>query len=67
MASEKKKTHLKRKEKRWGKKRLAMRVALTLQNLVTSDLWESGTNEADGDKDGGGGWERTIKMKMEKS
>lgn len=50
-----------------GKKRLAMKTALTLHNLVTSDLQESGTNEADGDKDGGGGWERTIKMKMEKS
>lgn len=44
-----------------------MKVSLTLQNLVTSDLQESGTNEVDGGQDGGGGWERTIKMKMEKS
>lgn len=35
--------------------------------LATSDWQESGTHEADGGKDGGGVWERTIKMKTEKS
>lgn len=67
MASEKKKTHLKRKEKKIGKKGLAVKVGLTLQDLVTSHLQESGTNEADGGKDDGGGRERTIKMTTEKS
>ena len=66
MTSEKKKTQ-RGKEKDGGGGKLARKIGLTLQSLVISDLQESGTNEADGGKDGGGGWERTIKMKTEKS
>lgn len=55
---------LKEERKKMGKKKVSHEDCF---DLVTSDLQESGTHEADGGKDGGGVWERTIKMKTEKS